>query len=398
LKYVGKRPEKTIKLLNPLKSKPSVAIVSGASADAGIWIPVLDGLSQSHSWEMQLILTGSHTLNNSTSASIFTEKGYTRYLQVMQKRPVITLEDMGIVCAELVQDFIACFQQNRPELLMLLGDRYETYSAALAAWFLQIPIAHIHGGETTEGALDDGFRNSISHFARLHFTAHPKFKEKLIRMGLPSENIFLTGAPGLDRFRNLILPDRKSTLQYVGLHAEDTFILVVFHPVTQQSDTGLKEWTEVQKALDKIPGPIVVQMSSPDAGAQALISQMQLWAQAQKGKIIPLLHPGEYWFPALMKHCLFMMGNSSSALIEAPYFNTPVLNIGIRQQGRLSSEKVLHVPADENRIYDAIRNITTNPEDARPNGSPYGNGRAVQAICREMEHYFDALKNDTSYA
>lgn len=381
-----------------MKSKPSIAIVSGAPADAGIWIPVMDGLSLSDTWQIQLILTGSHTLKDSTSSAVFTDKGYTRYLKVKQKRPVNTLEEMGMVCAELVQDFIACFRLNRPDVLMLLGDRYETYSAALAAWFLQIPIAHLHGGETTEGALDDGFRNSISHFARIHFTAHPMFKDKLISMGLPSDKIFVSGAPGLDRFRNLILPDRKTTLQYLGLQARDTYILVVFHPVTQLPDTGLKEWSALQKALEKMSLPIVVQMSSSDAGGQTLFSEMQLWAAAQKGKIIPLKHSGEYWFPALMKHSIVMAGNSSSGLIEAPFFKTPVLNIGMRQQGRLSSEKTLHVPADENRIYEAMLSIISNPESARPSGSPYGSGMAVQTICREMEHYFEALKNDISYA
>lgn len=358
----------------------------------------MDGLSQSHIWQIQLILTGSHTLIDSTTAVVFRDKGYSRYLQVVQKRPVNTLEDMGMVCAELVQDFIICFRQNRPDVLMLLGDRYETYSAALAAWFLQIPIAHLHGGETTEGALDDGFRNSISHFARIHFTAHPLFKEKLISMGLPSDKIFVSGAPGLDRFRNLILPDRIKTLRYLGLQADDSYILVVFHPVTRLTDTGLMEWSALQKALDRMPLPVVVQMGSPDAGGHTLLSKMQLWAQKQKGKIIPLQHTGEHWFPALMKHCIFMAGNSSSGLIEAPFFNTPVLNIGMRQQGRLSSDKTVHVPADENRIYEAMQSISSNPEVARPFGSPYGNGMAVQTICREMEHYFEALKNDTSYA
>ena len=378
-----------------MKYKPSIAVVSGAHSDAGIWIPILDGLHTAALWNIQLVLTGSHTLENSNSASIFMDKGYHQFDQVVQKRAIQSHEDMGRVCAELVQDFIIYFQQRQPDVLMLLGDRYETYAAALAAWFLGIPIAHIHGGETTEGALDDGFRNSISHFSQLHFTAHATFRDKLISMGLPPAQIFVSGAPGLDRFRNLILPDRKSTLSYLGLPPDAEYIFVVFHPVTRLPDAGVEEWRAIEQALDAIPLPVVIHMGSPDAGNQALHTLLMQWIQGKEARVKRVEHPGETWFPALMKHCLLMAGNSSAALIEAPFFNTPVLNIGMRQQGRLMSEKGIQVPANADAIVKGIELILENTDQVRPDASPYGNGKAVQVILRELERYF---KNETNGA
>ncbi len=241
---------------------------------------------------------------------------------------------------------------TRPDALLLVGDRYETAAAALAATLERVPIAHLHGGEQTLGAFDDQLRHAITKLAHLHLVSSEANGRRVVAMGEDPASVHVVGAPGLDNAFRADLPDRAGLAADLGLALEPPVVVVTVHPATLDADSAGAA-RAVAAAMDAVPATYVVTVPNVDPGAADVASIMRAAADGPRRVSVRALGVGRYW--ALMRLADAMLGNSSSGVIEAPAVGLPVVNVGDRQAGRDRSANVIDVPADPGAVADALR-------------------------------------------
>jgi UDP-N-acetylglucosamine 2-epimerase (non-hydrolysing)/GDP/UDP-N,N'-diacetylbacillosamine 2-epimerase (hydrolysing) len=272
----------------------------------------------------------------------------------------------------------------RPDLLLLIADRYEMLAPAATALALRIPIAHIEGGEVSQGAIDDAVRNALTKLAHVHFTSTETARLRVIAMGEEPWRVHRAGAPSLDHLRRSTLLDRASLEARLGLSLEPPTVVAAWHPVTILRDTNA-EADAFFAALSQAPGQIVFVYPNADAGSLALIERARsLAATRAHTHVFVNLDAVKYW--SLLGHADVLVGNSSSGIMEAASFALPVVNVGIRQQGRERARNVIDVPAESPAIRDAL-NRALSPafrESLAGMTNPYGDGTAAQTIARVL--------------
>ena len=275
-----------------------------------------------------------------------------------------------------VGDALASLQ---PEALMLVGDRYETLAAAQAATLLGLPLIHLHGGEETAGAMDNAMRHALSKLSHLHLVSHTAYGDRLVAMGEPAATVHVVGAPGLDNLRRADLPDRTALAERLGLPLVPPVVLVTVHPTTSAVDP-IADAVAVAAAMDRVPATYVVTLPNADPGHQEVRRIMQAAASTTGGIAVDALGEDGYW--GLMRVATAVLGNSSSALIEAPALALPAVNVGERQTGRLRAPSVVDVAPDPAAVADALRRVLAPSwrERLQQAPSPFGDGRAAERI------------------
>ncbi|MBT8136220.1 MAG: UDP-N-acetylglucosamine 2-epimerase (hydrolyzing) [Gammaproteobacteria bacterium] len=274
------------------------------------------------------------------------------------------------------------FSQIRPDVLLLIADRYELLAPAAAALALRIPIAHIEGGEISTGAIDDAVRNAITKMAHLHFTPTGVARQRVIAMGEEAWRVHATGAPSLDTLRNQVLLTRDQLEGQLGCRLEEALSLVALHPVTLLEDT-LAEAPAVFSALEQLDRQLLFCFPNADAGSRQLITQARdFCAKRDNAQVFVNLAPHIYW--SLLAQSELLVGNSSSGIMEAPALKIPVVNIGIRQQGRLRAANVIDTPADTAAILAAVARADSEAFRAglAQMENPYGDGCAGERIAQ----------------
>ena len=271
-----------------------------------------------------------------------------------------------------------------PDLLLLIADRYEMLAPASVALALRIPIAHIEGGEISQGAIDDHVRNALTKLASIHFTSTPTARRRVIAMGEEPWRVHHAGAPSLDHLTRSTLLDRPALEARLGLTLAPTTILAAWHPVTILKDTNA-EADAFFAALAQTPGQLLFVYPNADAGSLSLIERTKALAEArQHTHIFVNLDPITYW--SLLGNVSAMIGNSSSGIMETASFALPTVNVGIRQQGRERARNVLDAPAETSTILTTIHGALS-PEfrnSLRGMENPYGNGTAAATIARVL--------------
>jgi UDP-N-acetylglucosamine 2-epimerase (non-hydrolysing) len=271
----------------------------------------------------------------------------------------------------------------RPDVIVILGDRFEALAAAQAALILGIPIAHAHGGEITEGAFDDAIRHAITKMSTWHFVAAEPYRARVIRMGTPPDRVFNVGAPGLDGLVEGPPPDLSALSRDLGLRLDGPYALATWHPPTAGEDEALAGLDEILAALDAREGlPVIFTYPNSDTGGRAIIARLEAWVAAQRARAVAVASLGFARYRAALSGAAVVIGNSSSGLIEAPSFGVPTLNIGGRQAGRLAAASVVHVPPERGAILRAL-DTALSPEaraQAARAVNPYGQGRAAAAM------------------
>jgi UDP-N-acetylglucosamine 2-epimerase (non-hydrolysing)/GDP/UDP-N,N'-diacetylbacillosamine 2-epimerase (hydrolysing) len=274
--------------------------------------------------------------------------------------------------------------QMRPDLLLLIADRYEMLAPASVALALRIPIAHIEGGEVSEGAIDDAVRNALTKMSHIHFTSTIAARERVIAMGEEEWRVHRAGAPSLDQLRRRTLLSQEEVEDQLALNLGTPTILVVYHPMTIAHDT-LQETDSLFAALESLPDQILFCYPNADAGSRALIDRTKSFlARRSHGKIFTNLDSVSYL--SLLRQVDALVGNSSSGIMESPSFALPTVNIGLRQQGRERARNVLDADADAGAILEAIRMARTSEfrESLRGMANPYGEGFASETIVRVL--------------
>ncbi len=268
----------------------------------------------------------------------------------------------------------------RPDILLLIADRYEMLAPASVALALRIPIAHIEGGETSEGAIDDAVRNALTKMAHIHFTSTFAARRRVIAMGEEEWRVHRAGASSLDHLRRSTLLTRRELEEKLGCDLEIPPVLISYHPVTLAQDT-LQETDALFSALGELPNQLLFCYPNSDAGSRALIERTRAFLGARgNGRVFVNLDTITYW--SLLRQAKVLVGNSSSGIMETASFGLPTINIGIRQQGRERAENVVDAPAESSAILATIVAACRSEFRASLQGmsNPYGEGTASEKI------------------
>ena len=358
-----------------------ICYITGTRADFGLMHNVLDGINKHPNLSLSLIVTGMHLLSKygETWKSI-KEAGF----QIDAEIPVSLIGCSGAeMSIALGQQIIGCtqaLQEIEPDIVMLLGDRGEMLAGALAALHLNIPIVHLHGGELS-GTIDESIRHAISKIAHYHFTATNNSRKRLIKMGEDKDRIFVVGAPGLDAVYQEKIMNREKLFSRYKLNINTSLLLIVFHPVVQQADKASEQIKAVLDAALETDMQLLILKPNADAGSNIIAELIDGYAQVHNFQVKCHIPRGE--FLSLIAYAEVMAGNSSSGIIEAASLNTPVVNIGDRQNRRERSLNVIDVEPEKKLIYQALKQAQKIKDKNWKN--VYGNGSASKKIIKHLQ-------------
>lgn len=358
-----------------------IAVVTTSRADYSHLYWVLRDLEAHPSIDLKLIATGAHLAQEFGAAvSEIESDGFT----IDERVECLLSSDTDVGMAKTIGvatlGLAEVLGRLRPDLLLLIADRYEMLAPASVALALRIPIAHIEGGEVSEGAIDDAVRNALTKMSHLHFTPTETAKRRVIAMGEEPWRVHRTGAPSLDHLVRSTLVPRDALQQELGITLSDDVILVAYHPVTLAQDT-LCEIDALFGALERLSGQVMFCFPNADAGSRELFRRAGAFCDARAdAHLFVNLHPLRYW--SLLECASAMLGNSSSGIMESPSLALPCVNVGMRQQGRERAANIIDVEADADAIIQALERARTEDFKQSLTGmvNPYGDGGAAKRI------------------
>ncbi len=372
-----------------MKRQPkNIGVITVARSDYGIYRPVLRRIIENKNLSLRLIVAADHlTRRGGMSIRAIQADGFPVRHRVPMTPVTDTAEGVALAMARGLAGFAKIYHRHRPDLIMALGDRFEMYAAVAAAAPFCIPVAHLHGGELTEGAMDNQFRHSISKLSHLHFVATSRCRRRLLRMGEEPERIFVTGAPGLDNIHETPVLSRAELMAALRLPPSARFVLATFHPETLSGARLGQSVRAFLSALEECGLPVVFTAPNVDMGHRRVEAMIRAVLRRRPDFRL-FANMGAAMYFAAMRFAQAMVGNSSSGIIEAASFRLPVVNIGDRQRGREHGRNVVDVPCRHEQILLAIRRVT-RPDFRRGLAglrNPYGNGRAAPRIVRVLEN------------
>jgi GDP/UDP-N,N'-diacetylbacillosamine 2-epimerase (hydrolysing) len=333
--------------------------------------------------ELQVIVTGMHLAPEFglTYKEIEKEFAIDKKIEMLlsSDTPVGISKSMGL--AQI--SFAEAYAELGPDIIVVLGDRFEIFSAAAAAMIARIPIAHIHGGETTEGAFDEAIRHSITKMSHLHFAATEEYRKRIIQLGEVPEHVFNVGAPGLDSIANLNLLTRDELEKAIDFKLGKKNLLVTFHPVTLEQNTARDQFRQLIQALDELDDThLIFTKANADTDGRAINLMLDEYVAANSGKAAVFASLGQLRYLSALRFVDAVVGNSSSGLIEAPSFRIATVNIGDRQKGRIKAASVIDCPPVKAEISSAIRQVYDPVTQERLRGviNPYGMGGSSMKI------------------
>lgn len=353
-----------------------VCYISGTRADFGLMESALHAIAADPRLSLTVIVTGMHLSPRHGETVAEIEAGG---FEVAARVPVEFEDASGAAMARNIGKMLIgitdALRADRPDVVLLLGDRGEMLAGALAAIHLDIPIAHIHGGERS-GTVDEPIRHAISKLAHLHLVATQGARDRLIRMGERADCIRVVGAPGLDGLAQLAASDREALCEAAGLRADRPLALLVFHPVLSEAQRAAEQTRAIVDALAAEHVQVLALMPNSDAGNRGV--REALLAAQRPGQLVVRTHLRRAEFVSWLACCDVMVGNSSSGIIEAATFGTPVVNIGSRQRVRERNANVVDVECDASAVRTALRHALAAGHAELAN--IYGDGRAAQRI------------------
>jgi UDP-hydrolysing UDP-N-acetyl-D-glucosamine 2-epimerase len=336
-----------------------IAVVTGTRAEFGLLSGLMTLIADSPQLDLQVIVTGTHLLPEfGHTVEAIAGAGFQIAAEVRGITHANTGADVGRQVGAGTSEFTDTFASLSPGVVVLLGDRYEMLAAAIAAFFLEIPIVHVHGGEVTHGAFDDTIRHAITKFSSVHCVAHEDYAARVIQLGEQPGTVHVVGALGIDQLSSTALKTREELEQHLGIALGDRVFLVTYHPVTSGESDALSEVSELVAALEAIPeATVIVTMPNADPDHHVIVDVLREAASRHPGQWLfsESLGQTNYW--SVMALATAVVGNSSSGILEAPSFSTPTVNIGPRQDGRIFAESVVSCAPSEPSILSALQRV-----------------------------------------
>lgn len=357
-----------------------VLLITGSRADWGPMRSLAQLLNDAPEFVLTILATGAH-LDPQLGQTV-SEIEADGFVVGARLRLGESGDDAKAIACGLSQVVSGVAQQlahHRPDLMLVLGDRYEALGAAIAAHIGCVPIAHLCGGDITEGAIDDSSRHAITKLAHIHFVTNDDAAARVRQMGEDPRHVHVVGSPGLDGLQERPRQERRQLLLRLGLPVDRPMLLVTFHPATLETTPVLEQFTEVAAALSVLDDEVSILMtgSNLDEGGRTITEAARDWAAARSFAVF-VTSLGHDLYVSALAAAAAVVGNSSSGLYEAPSFGIPTINIGDRQKGRLRAASVIDCPPERNSILAAIRQGLTR--DMRGAVNPYGDGRAGERI------------------
>lgn len=359
-----------------------LAVVTAGRSDYGIYIPLLRKIITDPELELYLLVTGIHLDPEYGSTYQLIE---TDGFRIFSKIPMHPESDSPYSIADAIgrgiQGFAGLFETFTPDVLIVLGDRFEMYAAVCAALPFKIPVAHIHGGECTYGAIDDALRHSMTKLSHLHFVSTAQYAARVHQMGEDQWRITVSGAPSLDNLKQIDLLDKKALEDRLGFSLPPGLLLCTFHPVTLEYQDTAYHIAELLAALHASGHPVLFTLPNNDTAGKTILIAIKEYVQTH-GHAYLVQNCGTQVYFSLMAYCQAMIGNSSSGIIEAASFEMPVVNIGTRQEGRFQACNVVNTGYSRAEILKGIAQVTIPGIKATFQClvNPYGDGNAAQRI------------------
>lgn len=364
-------------------NKRKVCIVTGTRAEYGLLYWLMKEVQEDNELELQVIVTGMHL----SPEFGLTYKEVEKCFKINKKIEMLLSSDTAIGITKsmgLAQiSFAEGYEELQPDIIVILGDRYEMFSAASAAMVAKIPLAHLHGGETTEGAIDESIRHSITKMSHLHFTATEKYKNRVIQLGEQPDKVFNVGGLGVDSIMKLELLSKDEFERSINFKLNNRNIIVTFHPVTLESTTAKEQFSELLAAVDELENTtIIFTKANSDTDGRIINQMIDEYVMKNAHKAAGFTSLGQQRYLSALEHMDVVIGNSSSGLAEAPTFKKATINIGDRQKGRIKAKSVIDCLPLKNDILSAFSVITSARFHEVLKGvvNPYGEGGASEKI------------------
>lgn len=370
--------------------KYQVCVVTGTRAEFGLLHPLLNRICAEEQMELRLVVTGTHLLPEfGNTQNEILASGIPIHKRIQIDMQLDSASAMAATTGSALSAFAAYFEEYRPDLLVVLGDRYEIFAAAAAAALQNIAIAHIHGGETTEGAVDEFLRHSITKMSYLHFTACEEYRRRVIQLGESPERVYNVGALGVENVMSLPEMSLEDLSENLNIDLSTPYSIVTFHPVTQEEECTEDYVRMLIAAMDCFPEmKYIITKANADAGGRLINA---IWDEEAKkhSNWVVVASLGAKRYLTALKNAKMMIGNSSSGILEAPALKVPTVNIGIRQKGRLLSQSVISCNQDTESIVDAIKYALDESflHSLKNMQSPFGEGDASAKIMAECMRF-----------
>ena len=374
-----------------------VCVITGTRAEYGLLKPLITKINGNIELQLQLVVTGMH---------LSPEFGLT-YKEIEQDGFEITEYNEMLLSSDTpngitksiglgIIGFADIFSRIVPDIVVILGDRYEALAAATAAMVHRIPIAHIHGGELTLGAVDDAIRHSLTKMSTLHFTSTEEYRKRVIQLGEEPGRVFYVGALGIENIKTQKLLSKKELAEYIGFSPDVSYIVVTFHPVTLEDNSAEEQFGKLLEALDIYKEYyIIFTMANADADGRIVNQKIEEYVSTNKSRAAAYISLGMVRYLSALKYCEMVIGNSSSGILEAPSFQIPTVNIGDRQLGRVKACSVIDCGNEVGEIVEAINKAKGLKRDKKLMNikNPYEKEGTSSEIIREIQAYFSHLKS-----
>ncbi len=366
--------------------KRKIVVTTGARSEYGILRPVLLDIKKSKKLELQLIVSGMH-LSKKYGLTIneIRKDGFKIYETIKMAPTGDSSYHMSKSLGEGIIKFSEVFKKLKPDINLILGDRDEAFASALAASHMNIPNAHIHGGDKSKAGIDEYNRHAITKISNIHFTATKKSTLRVKRMGEDPKYIFCTGSPSIDEVVNENITNRKYLEKKYKMCFSGNEIILIFHPVTTEIEKAEQHITNLLNSTIKFKNQIIAIAPNSDAGGQIIFNTLQKFSKNYSLiKLYKSIPRRDYL--GMLKYGGILVGNSSSGIIEAGYFNIPVVNIGIRQESRESGNNVINTNNTPNSIMTGIKKAFNLKNKKFRMNKIYGNGKSSEKIIGILEN------------
>ena len=372
-----------------------IGIMTGTRAEYGLLKSLMQEINKDNDLELYLIVSGMHLSPEfGMTYQEIEEDGF----EINAKVEMLLSSDSPAGISKSIGlgviGFADEFQRADLDMLILLGDRYEALSAAICAMVMRIPIAHLHGGEVTEGAIDEGIRHSITKMSYLHFTSTEQYRNRVIQLGENPERVFYVGALGVENIKKINLMTKEELEKSIHFEIDENTVVVTYHPVTLENNTVEEQFLNLLEVLDRNPKiRMIFTKANADTNGRIVNELIDKYAAQNSERACAFMSLGQKRYLSALKYCRIVIGNSSSGIIEAPSFGKPIINIGDRQKGRICADSVINCGYTQQEIQQAMETALTEEFEnkARNCRNPYEKENTAANIISVIKDY---LLND----
>jgi GDP/UDP-N,N'-diacetylbacillosamine 2-epimerase (hydrolysing) len=366
-----------------------ICVVTGTRAEYGLLYWTMKTLQEDPEVELSVCVTGMHLSPEfGLTYKKILEDGFT----INEKVEILLSSDTSVGISKSIGlgviSFGEVYDRIKPDVIVVLGDRFEIFAACTAAMISKIPVAHCHGGEATEGLIDEAIRHSITKMSQIHFTCTEEYKNRVIQLGEQPANVYNVGALGIENINRLELLDKEGFEKSIDFKLNKKNFLITFHPVTLDHSSAGQQFTELLNALDKIEdATLIFTKPNADTDGRIIIDLINDYVAKNSNKAVSFISLGQLRYLSAIKYMDAVIGNSSSGLIEVPSFKVPTINIGDRQQGRVKAASVIDCEADEASISAAIEKALSGEfkDKIKASENPYGTNNSSADIVKVLK-------------